>query len=97
MLPSDKFGFWPAEQVILSVAEQVILSAVLFLLPPIGTPAGTMLAMIEAVLRNEMPSLRDSLVVRTALLHNYDIFAPVNLRKNLQGAKLDVSDLLGLL
>ena len=50
-----------------------------------------MLAMIEAVLRNEMPSLSDCLVVRTALLHNYDIFTPTNLRKNLQGAKLDVS------
>ena len=53
--------------------------------------------MVEAVLRNEMPSLSDSLVVRTALLHNYDIFAPVNLKKELQGAQLDVSDIILLL
>ena len=47
--------------------------------------------MVEAVLHNEMPSLSDCVVVRTALLQHYDIFAPVNLRRNLQGAKLDVS------
>ena len=51
-----------------------------------------MLLMIEGVLRNEMPSLKNSLLVRTALLHNHDVYAPVNLRKNLQGAKLDVSE-----
>lgn len=55
-----------------------------------GTPADTMLTMIEDLLRDDMPTLPSIMLVRTALLHNYDVYQPVNLKKHMQGANLDV-------
>ena len=49
-----------------------------------------MLAMTAAVLEGRMPDLRVAVVVRTAISERFDLFEPLNLKKQMKGAMLEV-------
>ncbi|PNG99831.1 hypothetical protein TSOC_014376, partial [Tetrabaena socialis] len=53
------------------------------------TPADLLLALTAQLLGGATPDLRDVLFIRTTVLRNMDIYAPLNLRSHIKSANLD--------
>lgn len=56
-----------------------------------GTPADKILDMMSQLLQGKSPPLQDIIMVRTALVQSYDLYAPVAVDQRIQDAVKDVS------
>lgn len=58
----------------------------------LGTPAATMLEVATGLLAGDLPSMQDVLLVRTAILHAWDLYTPVGgWLKDQMAGDMDVS------
>ncbi|KAG2447555.1 hypothetical protein HYH02_007479 [Chlamydomonas schloesseri] len=53
------------------------------------TPADMLLMVLGELLEGRTPDLRDVVFIRTVLMRNQDVYAPLNLRGHLRGSSLD--------
>jgi hypothetical protein len=58
------------------------------------SPAEMMLMVTNQLLEGVMPDVKNVMVVRQAIREDYDLYQPLGLRKQIQGANMDVSVLL---
>lgn len=55
------------------------------------TPAETIHDIMSQLLRGVIPSVQDVMLVRTAMLHSFDLYAPMGLKEHLLDASTDLS------
>ncbi|MEW5305805.1 MAG: hypothetical protein WDW36_008322 [Sanguina aurantia] len=55
-----------------------------------GTPADRILDMMSQLLRGVSPSLQDVILVRTAMMQSFDLYAPIGVEQNIRDAVHDI-------